>query len=179
MNLSIHEMKKLDWEFTLKNERVPLKNLWFPFRRFIMFLFYSIIKKNKTFLENSVSNWEETKNIFSLCTKKTKKIKEKTHWNTRFGRNITTKGIYYWKHTPPTNEYPYHCVNETILHREDGPAVILPDGRCEWWVNGKRTATYGIFENQCGLKFAQDGMMENARKKNGMRYDQIFKAPKK
>ena len=23
------------------------------------------------------------------------------------------------------------------IHREDGPAVIYPDGEVEWWLNGK------------------------------------------
>ena len=23
-------------------------------------------------------------------------------------------------------------------HREDGPAIEWPDGRCEWWINGKK-----------------------------------------
>ena len=29
------------------------------------------------------------------------------------------------------------------LHREDGPAVVKPDGTQEWWRNGKRTASMG------------------------------------
>jgi len=30
------------------------------------------------------------------------------------------------------------CCDGKQLHREDGPAVIFPDGTTEWWRHGKR-----------------------------------------
>ena len=30
-----------------------------------------------------------------------------------------------------------HFNENNHWHREDGPAVIYPDGRKEWWINGK------------------------------------------
>jgi hypothetical protein len=30
------------------------------------------------------------------------------------------------------------CCNGKQLHRDDGPAVIYPDGTNEWWKHGKR-----------------------------------------
>ena len=32
----------------------------------------------------------------------------------------------------------YYIKGTKILHREDGPAVVYPNGRFEWWVNGQR-----------------------------------------
>lgn len=30
------------------------------------------------------------------------------------------------------------CCNGNEFHREDGPAVIFPDGTKEWWIHGKK-----------------------------------------
>lgn len=33
----------------------------------------------------------------------------------------------------------YYWLNSDIgYHREDGPAIIYPDGRQEWWIAGKQ-----------------------------------------
>jgi hypothetical protein len=37
-----------------------------------------------------------------------------------------------------TNDGNENYVLNGQLHREDGPAVIRPDGTREWWVHGKK-----------------------------------------
>lgn len=36
------------------------------------------------------------------------------------------------------NGIKYYSNNQDLLHREDGPAIIWPSGRKDWFVNGKR-----------------------------------------
>ena len=39
------------------------------------------------------------------------------------------------------SEKRWHCGG--LLHRKDAPAVILPDGTQEWWLNGRRSRPDG------------------------------------
>ena len=47
------------------------------------------------------------------------------------------------------------CCNGREFHRDDGPAVIFPDGKEEWWHHGRRLTEDEVFQLQLALIRAQ------------------------
>lgn len=63
---------------------------------------------------------------------------------------------------------PHYGGGKKILHREDGPAIIWPNGKCEYYVNGKlhRWGGYAI-----GHSYYLEGILIN----NKSLYERIEK----
>ena len=60
--------------------------------------------------------------------------------------------IYYTKEGKSTSVF-YNDMPFNKLHRENGPAIKWPDGKKEWWVDGKRHRLDGpAIEHSSGTK---------------------------
>ncbi len=45
----------------------------------------------------------------------------------------------------------YFDASLRFYHRTDGPAVIYPDGDCEWWIKGKTFGNNKSYQLEAGL----------------------------
>lgn len=53
-------------------------------------------------------------------------------------KGIILDGPVVWKTTSEISKRIYLWYSDGVLHRLDGPAIVFPDGRLTWWVDGKQ-----------------------------------------